>query len=82
VAVGFMKNYGLSSTANSVAEYIPTATVNREAASKFFVNFAKNIFNKENYVRTELECNFTDLLEAQDWARPYIIESCKLGLFK
>jgi hypothetical protein len=79
-AVRFMKENGLSSTANSVEEYQPLATVRREAAAKFFVNFAKKFFNKQ--VDPTRNCNFSDINEAQRWAVPYIIEACQMGLLK
>ena len=77
-AVQFMKDNGLSSTANSVSEYQPLATVSREAAAKFFVNFAKKFFNKQ--ADTTKVCTFSDINEAQSWAVPYIIEACQMGL--
>jgi len=58
-AVNFMKEYGLSSKANSVEEYEPLATVKREAAAKFFVNYAKKVFNKQ--ADTTKACTFSDL---------------------
>jgi len=79
-AVQFMKENGLSSTANSVEEYQPLATVKREAAAKFFVNFAKKFFNKTP--DTTKVCTFSDINEAQAWAVPYIIEACQMGLLK
>jgi len=79
-AVEFMKENGLSSTANSVDQYQPLATVKREAAAKFFVNFAKKFFNKT--ADTTKVCTFADINEAQAWAVPYIIEACQMGLLK
>ena len=79
-AVNFMKTNGLSSTANSVAQYQPLATVKREAAAKFFVNFAKKFFNKKP--DTTKVCTFSDINKAQSWAVPYIIEACQMGLLK
>jgi len=79
-AVQFMKENGLSSTANSVEEFQPLATVKREAAAKFFVNFAKKFFNKKP--DTTKVCTFSDINEAQAWAVPYIIEACQMGLLK
>ena len=79
-AVNFMKEYGLSSTANSVEQYEPLATVKREAAAKFFVNYAKKVFNKQ--ADTTKTCAFDDISEAQTWAIPYIVEACQMGLLK
>jgi hypothetical protein len=79
-AVNFMKDHNLSSTADSVEQYVPLATVKREAAAKFFVNFAKNEFGKT--VDATKVCNFTDLNEAQSWAVPFIVEACQMGLLK
>ena len=79
-AVNFMAENGLSSTANSVEEYQPLATVKREAAAKFFVNFAKKFFNKQ--ADTTKVCQFDDINEAQSWAVPYIVEACQMGLLK
>ena len=79
-AVQFMKENNLSSTANSVEEYQPLATVKREAAAKFFVNFAKKFFNKQ--ADTTKVCTFEDINQAQAWAVPYIIEACQMGLLK
>ena len=79
-AVKFMKENGLSSTADSVEEYQPLATVKREAAAKFFVKFAKKFFNKKP--DPTKVCVFSDINEAQSWAVPYIIEACQMGLMK
>ena len=80
-AVNFMKENWLSSTANSVSEYEPLATVKRESASKFLYNYAKNLFNKD-YVKSVKDCKFNDLYDAQRWAVVYIIKSCRLWLLK
>ena len=77
-AVNFMKTQGLSSTANSVAEYAPMATVKREAASKFFVAFAKKEFGMK--ADTTKVCNFSDINKANSVFVPYIIEACQMGI--
>ena len=79
-AVNFMKTQGLSSTANSVAEYAPMATVKREAASKFFVAFAKKEFGTTT--DTTKVCNFSDINEANSVFVPSIIEACQMGILK
>jgi len=79
-AVQFMKEEGLSSTANSVEEYMPLATVKREAAAKFFVNFAKKEFGRT--ADTTKECVFADINEANPVFVPYIIEACQMGILK
>jgi hypothetical protein len=79
-AVNFMQTEGLSSTANSVEEYMPTATVKREAAAKFFVNFAKKEFGRT--ADTTKECTFADINEANPVFVPYIIEACQMGILK
>ena len=79
-AVNFMKNEWLSSTANSVEEYIPLSTVKREAAAKFFVNFAEKEFNLK--ADTTKDCSFIDINQAQDWAKSYIIKACQMWIIK
>ncbi len=79
-AVNFMKNEWLSSTANSVEEYVPLSTVKREAAAKFFVNFAEKEFNLK--ADTTKDCNFIDINQAQDWAKNYIIKACQMWIIK
>ena len=79
-AVQFMKEKGLSSTANSVSEYDPMGTVKREAAAKLFTNLAKNVFGMTPDVTKN--CSFVDLNEAREEFRSYIIESCQLWIFK
>ena len=77
-AVNFMKAQGLSSTADSVADYNPMATVKREAAAKFFVAFAKKEFGMQADANTN--CNFSDINEANSVFVPSIIEACQMGI--
>jgi len=79
-AVNFMKAQGLSSTANSVADYNPMATVKREAAAKFFVAFAKKEFGTK--ADSTKNCNFSDINEANSVFVPSIIEACQMGILR
>lgn len=79
-AVNFMKVEGLSSTANSVSEYDPMGSVRREAAAKLFANFAEKKFGVKT--DTTKVCSFSDLYEAQSWAKEYILKACQMGLLK
>ena len=79
-AVNFMKTEGLSSVANSVDEYMPLATVKREAAAKFFTAFAEKEFGKT--ADTTKVCNFADINEANPVFVPYITKACQMGIIK
>ena len=77
-AVNFMKTEGLSSVANSVEEYMPLATVKREAAAKFFTAFAEKEFGRT--ADTTVVCNFADINDANPVFVPYITKACQMGI--
>ena len=79
-AVNFMKTEGLSSVANSVDQYLPLATVKREAAAKFFTAFAEKEFGRT--ADTTKVCNFSDINEANPVFVPYITKACQMGIIK
>jgi hypothetical protein len=67
------------STASSFNQY---NSLRRDEAAKFYVEFAKSL-GKTEYTVNAAQCNhFTDLQKAAPDLRPYIIEACKMGIFK
>jgi hypothetical protein len=54
----------------------------RDEATKFYVEFAK-VLGKTEYTVDANICNrFTDMQKAFPNLRPYIVEACRMGIFK
>lgn len=78
-AVAWMYSKGLTSK-STVADYLPSNTMTREEASKFFSVFAKTIYDKSENSTTA--CNFYDIKRADPTLTSSITSACKLGIFK
>lgn len=66
---------------NNVADYKPNNYIRRDEAAKLLVKFAK-IQNKTTYVKTEEQCQFSDLNDAHADLKDIVVESCRLGIFQ
>ena len=53
----------------------------RDEAAKFFVKVAENLSRNE-YVKTEQECIFSDLNDGHADLKDIVVKSCRLGIFQ
>jgi hypothetical protein len=74
-------NQGLTQYTN-VTSFQQYNALRRDEAAKFYVQFAQSV-GKMDYVVPATSCNhFTDLNKAAADLRPYIIQACRMGIFK
>lgn len=64
---------------SNLTDFLPNDFITREQASKFFVEFSKNVLNKP--VNTSKKVNFSDLKKADPTLQQHIKESNQLWLF-
>jgi hypothetical protein len=65
---------------NTIQWFNPTASLNRQAAAKFLTEFAEK-FACIKPIRSEKQCQFTDINTIEPSLRSYVIKSCQLWIF-
>ena len=80
-AVQWAYGQGLTTypTTSSFSQY---NALRRDEAAKFFVNFAKSVGKTANTVDASACNSFTDLHQAYANLRPFVLQSCRMGIFK
>ncbi len=79
--VAWMYSNNLTSK-DTIDSFMVSGSLKREEAAKFYTQFLKELMCKVNYIKTEQQCTFVDLPQATSGLRPWIVESCRLGLFR
>ena len=80
VAIGWLYGNGLT-TKSTIPEFKPDQWLRRDEAAKFFVQFAHVIW-KNDYIKTDSQCSFSDSNQAWSDLKDFVTQSCKLGLFQ
>ncbi len=65
---------------DNVQDYRPADTLTREQAAKFFWNFA--LYMQKSVIKSEEECGFSDIANADYTLVSHITNSCMLGIFQ
>lgn len=65
----------------TVNDFQPNNYMRRDEAAKFFVKVAEWL-GKINYIKSESECNFSDLSDGHIELKEAMIKSCRLGIFQ
>ena len=80
-AVSWAYDQGLTKY-NSASSFQQNNALRRDEAAKFYVEFAKSLGKTEYTVDASSCTNFTDMQKAAPDLRAYIVEACRMGIFK